>query len=138
MGTVGSSVSFNMIQFLLVVSLGGLSFGGTPICNTIWEEKCWDEPREQCTTVLKPYTSTYYEDECKTVKVPKMETVPEKNVALLLSRSVPQSTRRCAMWSTGMCVTSSTRTSVRLSIMMSAPTKMNRSVRRLLRPKPVL
>merc|ERR1712212_182625 len=78
MGTVVSSVSINMFQFLLVVSLVCLSFGGTPVCNTIWEEKCWDEPREQCTTMQKPYTSTYYEDECKTVKVPKVETVPEK------------------------------------------------------------
>merc|ERR1711872_1009699 len=67
-----------MFQFLLVVSLVSLSYGGTPVCNTIWEEKCWDEPREQCTTVQKPFTSTYYEDECKTMKVPKVETVPEK------------------------------------------------------------
>merc|ERR1712212_652322 len=78
MGTVASSVSSNMFQFLLVVSLVSLSFGGTPVCNTIWEEKCWDEPRQQCITVQKPYTSTYYENECKTVKVPKVETVPEK------------------------------------------------------------
>merc|ERR1712212_1107927 len=73
MGTVASSVSSNMFQFLLVVSLVSLSYGGTPVCNTIWEEKCWDEPRQQCIAVQKPYTSTYYEDECKTVKVPQVE-----------------------------------------------------------------
>merc|ERR1711915_369272 len=78
MGVVVQSAPSNMFQFLLVVSLAGLSFGGTPICNTVWEEKCWDEPRQQCNTVQKPYTSTYYEDEGKTVKVPKVETVPEK------------------------------------------------------------
>merc|ERR1712215_379822 len=78
---IGFNTAYSIMfyKFVLLVSLAaGLSFGGTPICNIVWEEKCWDEPRQQCNTVQKPYTSTYYEDECKTVKVPKVETVPEK------------------------------------------------------------
>jgi len=57
-----------------------LSHAGTPTCSVTWEEKCWDEPREQCSTVQKPYTITYYEKVCNTVKVPKVETVPEKKM----------------------------------------------------------
>merc|ERR1711872_350820 len=112
MGTVASSVSFNMFQFLLVVSLAGLSLSGTPVCNTILEEKCWDEPREQCTTVQKPYTSTYYEDECMTVKVPKVETVPEKKCGTIAEQ-------KCATKYEEVCLRPCT-----VSLRLSSTTRM--------------
>merc|ERR1712002_277042 len=77
MGRMSLELCNIMYQLVLAVSLFGLCNGGTPTCSVTWEEKCWDEPREHCTTVLKPYTVNYIEQECETVKVPKIETVPE-------------------------------------------------------------
>merc|ERR1712098_744847 len=59
----------NMIKIAVVACFFGAALGGTPQCNTIWEQKCWDEPRQQCDTVQKPFTTTVYEQECNTIQV---------------------------------------------------------------------
>merc|ERR1711872_501204 len=95
MGTVDQSAPFIMIQFFLVVSLAGLPLGGTPICNTVWEEKCWDESREQCTTVQKPYTTTYYEEqECSKVAKQKTETREEQECNTVTEKQCKKISRK--------------------------------------------
>merc|ERR1712213_130324 len=78
MGTVCHSLSANMLKVVLLSCLAGAVFGGVPSCNTVWEEKCWDEPRQHCDYVQKPHTTTHYEQECHTTQVPKVESVPEQ------------------------------------------------------------
>merc|ERR1711872_1040077 len=69
----------SMLKTLLVLTvLAGLTNAGHPVCKIIWEDKCWDEPREQCSSVKVPYTTTKYEEKCTTVQVPKVETVSEE------------------------------------------------------------
>merc|ERR1711872_771756 len=56
-----------MLKTLLVLTvLAGLTNAGHPVCKIIWEDKCWDEPRQQCSSVKVPYTTTDYEEKCKT------------------------------------------------------------------------
>ena len=43
-----------------MVLCGGVALAGVPSCETIWEEKCWDEPRQQCDTIQKPHQTTSY------------------------------------------------------------------------------
>merc|ERR1712142_1385095 len=79
-----SDFTMNLVfcTLLLPLVLGGY----VPECKTVFEEKCWDEPREQCKSVQKPYTtvenkeecSTKYEDVCKTVHDTKVEYVPRE------------------------------------------------------------
>merc|ERR1712212_1436990 len=64
--------------FFLFGVLVGLAQAGHPVCKTIWENKCWDEPRQQCSTVSVPYTITEYEAKCSSIQVPKVESVPEE------------------------------------------------------------
>ena len=37
-----------------------------PPCTTVYEEQCWEEPRQQCSYVQKPYTTVHYEEQCHT------------------------------------------------------------------------
>merc|ERR1712042_258845 len=68
-----------MLKTLIVLTvLAGLTNAGHPVCKIIWEDKCWDEPRQQCSSVKVPYTTTDYEEKCTTVQVPKVETVSEE------------------------------------------------------------
>merc|ERR1711872_1124164 len=70
---------FIMCQaFFLLGVLVGLAQAGHPVCKTIWENKCWDEPRKQCSTVSVPYTITEYEQKCSSIQVPKVESVPKE------------------------------------------------------------
>merc|ERR1712122_134165 len=81
MGTVQLSSLihlFIMIKVLALFGLFTLSYGGFPICSTVYDDQCWDEPRQQCDYVQKPHTTTVYEQECNTIQVPKVETVPEE------------------------------------------------------------
>merc|ERR1711942_595146 len=88
------------VCFCLIMKVFGLLFllgsayCGVPSCTTVWENKCWDEPRQQCNTVQVPNKVTTYEhkcstvydteveykpiEECRTVKVPRTESVPEE------------------------------------------------------------
>merc|ERR1739845_99194 len=88
------------VHFCLIMKVFGLLFllgsayCGVPSCTTVWENKCWDEPRQQCNTVQVPNKVTTYEqkcttvydteveykprEECRTVKVPRTESVPEE------------------------------------------------------------
>merc|ERR1711971_1366222 len=85
-----------------LLCLLGSAYCGVPSCTTVWENKCWDEPRQQCNTVQVPYKVTTYEqkctteyeqkcntvydteveykprEECRTVQVPRTESVPEE------------------------------------------------------------
>ena len=57
------------------------AFAGVPqTCKTVWEEKCWDEPRETCTTVQKPYTVTVHDTACTTHYDEKCHTEYETKV----------------------------------------------------------
>merc|ERR1712168_1757913 len=77
MGTVlrRSSANMKLVVFLCLV---GAVFGGVPSCKTVYDEKCWDEPRQHCDYVQKPHTTTHYEQECHTTQLPKVESVPEQ------------------------------------------------------------
>merc|ERR1712172_254404 len=82
-----------MMVFGLLFLLGS-AYCGVPSCTTVWENKCWDEPRQQCNTVQVPNKVTTYEEkctteydteveykpreECRTVQVPRTESVPEE------------------------------------------------------------
>merc|ERR1712042_262833 len=90
MGTVFGQSTAIMFKVLFLCLLGAV-YGGVPTCNTVWEEKCWDEPRQQCKAVQKPFTTTQYEQECTSIQVPKVDRVPEQKC-----RSVTQSTSRSA------------------------------------------
>merc|ERR1712209_41192 len=76
MGTVicRSSIMSKVVFLCLL----GAVYGGVPTCNTVWEEKCWDEPRQECKAVQKPFTTTQYEQECTSIQVPKVDRVPEQ------------------------------------------------------------
>merc|ERR1719481_131771 len=82
--------------------LGLAGYVGVPTCRTVYEEKCWEVPRRECTNIPTPVTTTElvkdcymdydrscrttFEDkieyvngqECHTVQVPKVERVPEE------------------------------------------------------------
>jgi len=63
----------------------GLALGGVyhpPTCKTVWDEKCWDEPRQQCDTVQKPYTSTVTDQKCSTQYDKQCKTVFDTKVFL--------------------------------------------------------
>ena len=46
-------------KVLCLVLLGAASsFAGVPSCQTVYEDKCWDEPSQQCHTVQKPHVVT--------------------------------------------------------------------------------
>merc|ERR1711997_699900 len=77
MGTVLRRYSANM-KLVLLLCLVGTAFGGVPSCKTVYDEKCWEEPRQHCDYVQKPHTTTHYEQECHTTQVPKVESVPEQ------------------------------------------------------------
>merc|ERR1712126_352144 len=90
MGVVSCFLYSKAIMTQVVLSLlllPVLVVGGyVPNCKTVYEEKCWDEPREQCKTVQKPYTavenkqqcSTHYENVCSTVYDTKVDHVPRE------------------------------------------------------------
>jgi len=67
----------------LVVLCAASSFAGVPSCQTIWEDKCWDEPRQQCNTVQKPHSVTSSKEECDTEYDNKCTTVYDNEVDLV-------------------------------------------------------
>merc|ERR1712002_1119569 len=94
----------NMFQVFLFAALVGLSRAGHPVCKTVWEEKCWPEPVERCTTVQKPYTTIEYEEKCTQVKVPKVESVPVKTCTQVPEESLKPLKKRNAQQSMSRCV----------------------------------
>merc|ERR1739848_284721 len=72
------------VCFCLIMKVFGLLFllgsayCGVPSCTTVWENKCWDEPRQQCNTVQVPNKVTTYEQKCKTVYEEQCKTEHEK------------------------------------------------------------
>ena len=61
----------------------GLALGEVyhpPTCKTVWDEKCWDELRQQCDTVQKPYTSTVTDQKCSTQYEKQCKTVYDTKV----------------------------------------------------------
>merc|ERR1712121_238010 len=71
-------VQFIMFKGAVLLALIGVAQAGFPVCSTVWEDKCWDEPRQKCDYVQKPFTTTVYEEECNTIQVPKVDSVPEQ------------------------------------------------------------
>ena len=71
------SLSPIMKTFILCLAVW-LAYAGTPFCNTVYDQQCRDEPRQQCKFELKPFTTTQYEQECHSVQVPFVEQVPEQ------------------------------------------------------------
>merc|ERR1719308_22361 len=86
-----------MLKVLVLFGVFTISYGGFQVCSTVYDEQCWDEPRQQCDSVQKPHTTTVYEQECNTVQVPKVESVPEKSARTSLSRSATIGMRRFAI-----------------------------------------
>merc|ERR1711973_411547 len=76
MGIVYLSV-VAMYKVFILLSLVASSLAGVPSCTTVYDEKCWDEPRQECKDIQKPFTTTYYEKECGTKQVPRVDRVPE-------------------------------------------------------------
>merc|ERR1711970_858417 len=88
---VSSSSDMKVLGLLFLL---GSAYCGVPSCTTVWENKCWDEPRQKCDTTKVPHEVTSYEEkcttvwdteedyedkeECHTIKVPKTESVPEE------------------------------------------------------------
>ena len=59
------------------------AYGGVPQqCKTVYETKCWDEPREKCKTEQKPYTVTVHDTHCVTHHEEKCNTEYENKVKL--------------------------------------------------------
>merc|ERR1711970_380398 len=86
MGAVfrGSKCRCVIMKGLLLILSVAHAYGGVPQhCKTVYETKCWDEPREKCTTEQKPYTVTvhdthcvtHHEEECHTEYEDKVEYV---------------------------------------------------------------
>jgi hypothetical protein len=44
------------LPFLLSHALAGIFIA--PVCKTVWEEQCWDEPATDCKTIQVPVTRT--------------------------------------------------------------------------------
>merc|ERR1712035_149217 len=84
---MGQSSDLSYSRMIKAFLLSNLVLGalGVPSCNTVWDEKCWDEPRQQCQAVQKPFTTTHYEQECSSIQVPHVENVPEQKC-----RDVPE------------------------------------------------
>merc|ERR1711915_1156058 len=113
-----------MLNVLLLCSFMQFTLGGVPTCNTVYDEKCWDEPRQVCNTIEVPFTTTeyvqecymdydrtcntVYEDkidyvprkECHTVQVPKIVSVPERNARTFLRRNATPTMNRSVTMST--------------------------------------
>merc|ERR1711872_331351 len=121
MGTVASSVSFNMIQFLLVGAWLVCPLVVLPSVTQSGRRSAGMNPVSSAPPCRSPTPLLTTRTNARLWRCPRWRLCLRRNVVLLLSRSVPPSTRRCAMWSTGTCVTLSTRTSVRLSTTTSAP-----------------
>merc|ERR1712168_1181428 len=90
------------MKVLGLLLLVGSAYCVIPSCTTVWEDKCWDKPRQKCNTVQVPHQVTSHEEkctteyekkcntvwdtevdykpkeECHTVQVPKTESVPEE------------------------------------------------------------
>merc|ERR1712071_88955 len=91
MGSLRHTQLIMVTQALLcLLALTPAVYCGVPKCDTVFEEKCWDEPRQQCSTVQKPYTTTAYEQECHpeydqkctTVYDTKVDHVPRQSATL--------------------------------------------------------
>merc|ERR1712240_821339 len=72
------TLTCKMFKVFLFLGLIGGSLCGVPSCTTVFDEKCWDEPSQQCKYVQKPFTTTHYEQECVNKQVPKVDRVPEQ------------------------------------------------------------
>merc|ERR1711887_38841 len=101
MGSSSTEFLRNMKVLGLLLLVGG-AYCVIPSCTTVWEDKCWDEPRQKCNTIQVPHEVTSYEEkcttdyeqkcrtvwdtevdykpreECHTVQVPRTESVPEE------------------------------------------------------------
>merc|ERR1719354_1415748 len=75
---------YKLISAVLVLSYAFAGDAGVPqTCKTVYEDKCWDEPREKCETVQKPYTMTeedthcvtHYDEKCDTEYITKVDYV---------------------------------------------------------------
>merc|ERR1712126_580983 len=86
MGTVICQV-FNMIKVVAVLCGLSLVQCGVPSCETVYEEKCWDEPRQQCNTVQKPFTTTQYEQGAIPSRFPRWSLFLSRSAPVFLSRN---------------------------------------------------
>ena len=60
----------------------GSAWGGVRKCNTVYDQKCWDEPRQKCSDVQKPYEETVYDQKCHTEYDQKCNTVYDTKVTV--------------------------------------------------------
>merc|ERR1711971_904745 len=151
------------VCFCLIIMVFGLlcllgsAYCGVPSCTTAWENKCWDEPRQQCNTVQVPNKVTTYEqkctteyeqkcntvydteveykprEECRTVQVPRTESVPEEKCEQVPEEKCETKYEENVPLSMNRSVTPDIPRSARLCMMKSAKLNMKRFVRRLLK-----
>merc|ERR1739845_95066 len=78
---------FNLVTvcFCLIMKVFGLLFilgsayCGVPSCTTVWENKCWDEPRQQvCNKVPKQECKDVPKQDYKDVPRQKCNSVPKE------------------------------------------------------------
>ena len=64
-----------------------------PACQMLWEEECWDEPKNKCSLVAVPVARTQLQPACRVVNQ---------------RRCAPTSERRCSSSPVRLCSTTST------------------------------
>merc|ERR1711887_259024 len=69
-----------VMKVLGLLFLLGSAYCGVPSCTTVWEDKCWDEPRQKCNTVQVPNNVTTQEEKCHTEYEQKCNTVWDTEV----------------------------------------------------------
>merc|ERR1711887_20549 len=93
----------NIMKALLLVLSVAHAYGGVPQqCKTVYETKCWDEPREKCKTEQKPYTVTvhdthcvtHHEEKCNTEYENKVEYVDREECILYKNKSATKNLNR--------------------------------------------
>merc|ERR1711970_1117655 len=131
----------NMKVLGLLLLVGG-AYCVIPSCTTVWEDKCWDEPRQKCNTIQVPHEVTSYEEKCSTefnrsvalCGIQRWTTSQEKSVILFrfpglslfqrrsvrkyLKRSVKLNMKRNVTLSMNKNVTLDTPRNARLSMRM--------------------
>jgi hypothetical protein len=68
----------------------GQTFAGiflaSPVCKTVWEEQCWDEPATECKTIQVPVTRTETRRQCSTTIEQICSTVIEKQCTTITEK----------------------------------------------------
>merc|ERR1712168_1363841 len=122
------------MKVLVLLFLVGSAYSGVPSCTTVWEEKCWDEPRQKCDTVKVPHEVTSYEQKWTTsqeksailYRFPGPNLFQRRSVKKYLKRSVRLNMNKNVTQRMKRNVTPNTPRNARLSMRKSATLNMRR------------